>query len=228
MIERCRRRRPVLPIKHTNIGSINSISDVMVADLQNSARKVPMQHMSNLVRAAAGNPVDPPRLSPDQIQLYSYYVPGLTAGNYAIEAEQQITATDLPKEPREQTYHVYNWRKKDAVGNPRPLPDRNKFDQNPSIASQDFEVVTPQFSIDPKLINSYYPPDGHLDEGRILPHICFEDVHLPWERSPNPSSEQLVDPDFEIRAGEKVWLNNGKVVQNEADAGKRNAHPWVS
>ena len=47
---------------------------------------------------------------------------------------------------------------------------------------QEFEVIAPQFSLDPKLINSYYPPSGHSDEGKILPHIVFQDPHVPWYR----------------------------------------------
>jgi hypothetical protein len=43
-------------------------------------------------------------------------------------------------------------------------------------------VVAPQFTLDPKFINTYYPPNGHQDEGRILPHIVFNDPHVPWFR----------------------------------------------
>lgn len=43
-------------------------------------------------------------------------------------------------------------------------------------------MIAPQFSLDPKLVNSYYPPNGHADEGDILPHIVFNDPHVPWYR----------------------------------------------
>jgi hypothetical protein len=39
----------------------------------------------------------------------------------------------------------------------------------------------PGFALDPNTINSYYPPDGHQDESRILPHIVLNDPHYPWE-----------------------------------------------
>ncbi len=60
---------------------------------------------------------------------------------------------------------------------------------------QKFNVVAPQFSLDPKLINSYYPPDGHQDEARVLPHIVFNDPHLPWERDAGFSIHGEFDQD---------------------------------
>ena len=70
---------------------------------------------------------------------------------------------------------------------------------------QAFQVVVTRFSLDPDIINSYYPPDGHQDEGRILPHIVFNDKHYPWE----------------IEAG--VSDNMKRQVD-----GNRNLVPWVA
>jgi hypothetical protein len=47
---------------------------------------------------------------------------------------------------------------------------------------QQFEVIAPQFSIDPKDIHSVYPPEGQADQPMVLPHIVLNDPHLPWER----------------------------------------------
>src|SRR5436190_22891149 len=184
----------------------------MVA-FDNLTRKVPLQHTLKLVQTAAGNPPEPPKLDSNQIQLYSYYVPGLLAQVYSIKAEQRITADN--GDWGEELYHVYN-RSKDPA---KPAPDRTKFQDNPDIEPQEFEVIAPQFSIDPKLVNSYYPPDGHQDESRSLPHICLSDPHLPWERRADVLDKQLPDPD-------KILDGGGHVVVDPKGP-MRNAIPWV-
>jgi hypothetical protein len=172
------------------------------------ARKVALQHMGRLVDEKAGRPTDPPLLQPNQIQLYSYYKPGLLAGHYQIEAEQLITSRGPYGT---ETLRVYNRKK--AVPDP------------PQIEPQDFEVIAPQFSLDPKLVDSYYPPDGHQDEGRVLPHLVLNDPHFPWERQADTSLHLLYDPDK--NATGKFLDAKGKVVDNETKASKRNAVPWV-
>lgn len=176
----------------------------------NMARKVTLQHMERLVRAAAGDPLAPPPLLPNQIQLYSYYRPGLSAGNYAIEAEQNITATG---HWGTESLQVYNRKKALPVHIP------------PMIEPQVFEVVAPQFSLDPKLIDSHYPPDGHQDEARILPHVVLNDPHFPWERRADIQIEDLQDPDRDLNG--KLLDANGAVVAEVGKAAKRNAVPWV-
>lgn len=57
----------------------------------------------------------------------------------------------------------------------------------PSVAPQLMSVAAPQFNLDPKVINTFYPPGGHQDAGRILPHIVFNDPHMPWLRYPGLS-----------------------------------------
>ena len=83
---------------------------------------------------------------------------------------------------------------------------------------QTFEVVAPQFSIDPKIINSYYPPDGHQDEARILPHIVFSDPHAPWYRP----------------AGVSFWMNHtvdtgaaDNAPRADGDDNRGNLMPWM-
>jgi len=134
-----------------------------------TARKLVLSHMARAVRntrreadnavAASDDADEPPPLLPNQMRLYSYYKPSLEAGNYTIEVTQNISSGD-------QSLEIRNSRTQDASG---------------SVAPQEFEVVVPRFSLDRNLINSYYPPDGHQDEGRILPHISFNDPHYPWE-----------------------------------------------
>src|SRR5271154_3138018 len=111
---------------------------------------------------------DPPGLQPDQMRLYSYYKPGLKAGAYTVEARQTITTTAVP-EVGTTSLDIWN----SSIG-----------DTSNVLVPQTFNVVVPRFTLDPAIINSYYPPDGHQDEGRILPHIVLNDPHYPWEISP--------------------------------------------
>lgn len=74
---------------------------------------------------------------------------------------------------------------------------------------QEFNVVAPQFSLDPKLINTYYPPSGHQDEGRVLPHIVFNDPHVPWLRDAGLTS-WATDPIAGAPAGSS-WSGRTKV-----------------
>ena len=85
----------------------------------------------------------------------SFYKPSLLANNYIIETKQIVKATTASGT---QTLEFLNTRATDNSG---------------KLAPQEFEVVVPRFSLDQGIVNSYYPPDGHQDEGRILPHIVF-------------------------------------------------------
>jgi hypothetical protein len=98
-------------------------------------------------------------LGRDEMKLYSYYRPSLEAGDYVIEVTQHVTSGS-------QSLTISNTRATDSSG---------------TLAGQVFEVVVPRFTLDRNLVNSYYPPDGGQDEGRILPHISFNDPHYPWE-----------------------------------------------
>ncbi|KAI4185102.1 MAG: hypothetical protein LQ346_005979, partial [Caloplaca aetnensis] len=101
------------------------------------------------------------------MKLYNHHTPVLPEGTYGIEAKQIIEAAN-------EELHVYNYDSVNSV----PPPAGQDF----PVALQKFTVVAPRFQIDPKTINSYYPPDGFVEEGRILPHIVFNDPYLPWER----------------------------------------------
>jgi hypothetical protein len=74
---------------------------------------------------------------------------------------------------------------------------------------QAFNVVAPQFSLDPKFINTYYPPNGEHDEGRILPHMVFNDPHVPWLRDAGLTS-WATDPISGAPTG-KSWAGRTKV-----------------
>ncbi|KAK3329200.1 hypothetical protein B0H66DRAFT_469662, partial [Apodospora peruviana] len=109
--------------------------------------------MAKAIQNSAGDGGEPPLLGPDEMQLYSYYRPGLVAGEYEVAVVQKIEA-EVPNG----SDHVLD-----------------------TVEPQIFNVVVPRFTLDPDLINSYYPPDGHQDEGRILPHVVLNDPHFPWE-----------------------------------------------
>ncbi|ORY16105.1 hypothetical protein BCR34DRAFT_597906 [Clohesyomyces aquaticus] len=118
---------------------------------------------------------------PGHIVLYDRYKPTLYEGHYAIEAKQTITTTD------HQDLTIYNYNSLNI-----PPPQGGQPAPPPALVAQRFQIATSQFRIDPKAINSYYPPDGYADEGRVLPHIVFNDPHLPWERPPFPPAQEAV------------------------------------
>jgi len=177
------------------------------------SREIPLQHMKALADKKAGRKTDPPALKPNQVQLYSFYKPGLVAGSYRIEAEQKITS-DGPH--GEEELRIYNRKRFDPV----PIPP-------PKLDAQKFEVIAPQFNLDPKLVDSYYPPDGHQDEGRVLPHLVLNDPHFPWERKVDKNIDLLWDPDVNK---DGKYLNSKvppEVVDTAEKAVMRNAVPWV-
>ncbi|ORY08604.1 hypothetical protein BCR34DRAFT_603462 [Clohesyomyces aquaticus] len=174
-----------------------------------SARILPQKHYRRLVDTVAGNPPEPPRLGPNEVQLFSYYKPGLSASRYAITARQVIT-TQSTENQKKQILELYN----------RKVDDDN-------IVSQVFNVITPQFSLDPKLVNSIYPPHGHQDEGRILPHIVLNDPHFPWERSVDENYKESLDPDFDGYNGNKID-KNGNPTTNKNSMVYRSMVPWVA
>jgi hypothetical protein len=99
-----------------------------------------------------------------------------------------------------------------------PLPVFNR--ENPSstdILGQGFRVIAPQFSLDPNLINTYYPPTGHQDEGRILPHIVFNDPHVPWFREAGRSPWMLGPVDTGAAHSDETSSHSG-----------HNLMPWIA
>ena len=164
-----------------------------------SARKLTEGHMAKVVREARVPEVtDPKKLDKDQMRLYSFYKPSLQAGDYVIEATQTVSVGT-------ESLQISNITAADNTVQPAP---------------QEFQVVVPRFSLDPNLINSYYPPDGHQDEGRILPHVVLNDPHYPWEIAPgitdNLHSEIDMSPVvIEDDKGRLKTVNRGMV-------------PWVA
>lgn len=135
------------------------------------ARSLAFKNVQKALRAAQGEAEIESDLPPGHMRLWSNFKPNLRAGHYGIEVKQSI------KSPNgNEALDVFNY---DPAAAQTILPQR-------------FDVVAPQFSLDPKVINSYYPPDGHQDEGRVLPHIVFNDPHIPWDRV------QTVGRDFQV------------------------------
>jgi hypothetical protein len=92
-------------------------------------------------------------------QLFSFYTPALEADVYKIEAVQEVRVLD-PANP--QRLAIYNFQGSDP-------------NQVGPLEPQYFNVVAPQFSLPANAVHSHYPPDGHQDEGRVLPHVIFDD-----------------------------------------------------
>lgn len=140
------------------------------------ARDLAKANVSKAIKAALGQTPDPNALKPGHMRLYSFYAPSLTPGPYGIEAVQVIKSDIKGPNPKSEELDVFNYESPAAgstVGTLKPSA--------PPILQQ-FNVIAPQFYIDPRVVNSFYPPPGHLDEGRVLPHIVFNDPHLPWDR----------------------------------------------
>ncbi|KAI5836922.1 hypothetical protein DFP73DRAFT_620666, partial [Morchella snyderi] len=58
--------------------------------------------------------------------------------------------------------------------------------------TQGFSVTASRFALPTGAVHSVYPPQGHGDHVETLPHMVFNDAHLPWEReatvpAPTPS-----------------------------------------
>lgn len=109
--------------------------------------------------------------------MYSFYKPSLEAGTYTIKVSQNVHVTYNERDPKT----AENITKDEEL----PLGLKGE-----TTTEQSFEVVAPQFTIDPKDIHSTYPPQGHADQPNVLPHIVFNDPHLPWERSAPGISEE--------------------------------------
>jgi hypothetical protein len=139
------------------------------------ARTLAKSKIQKAIREAVGQDPDPVVLDPGHMRLYSVWRPSLTPGLYGIEATQAITSNISGTKT---TINVFNYQSSSATGN-----SADTGDPKADVVLQEFNVIAPQFSIDPKVVNSIYPPPGHLDEGVILPHIVFNDPHLPWDRT---------------------------------------------
>ncbi len=149
---------------------------------------VPPRHLvlRNLATAAAAADPAPvvaadrdfiPPPAPGDMKLYSFYEPSLVAGpTYSITVSQDASVPD--------------GKGNTAAHQPLPLNPKTPDDPKDYVLSQTqtFQVVAPRFRIEDKDIHSSYPPQGHADQPNILPHIVFNDAHLPWERRPAEQS----------------------------------------
>jgi len=158
-----------------------------------ASRGLVLRHMAKVL---ASEEPKPDALKPNQMQLYSFYHPGLEAGDYEIFAQQDIAVQTASGK---QALTVINTKKGSNA---------NQQVKEPQI----FEVLKPQFSLDRALINSYYPPNGHQDEGRVLPHVVLSDPHLPWERAAGLTTNM-----------------HGEIDEDPNDKNvKRSMVPWVA
>ncbi|ORY12599.1 hypothetical protein BCR34DRAFT_613864 [Clohesyomyces aquaticus] len=185
-------------------------------------RFLTQRNLEKQIWAGSGKPPPRPPIDPGKMQLFSYYKPGLTAGNYAITVEQFIESQKGAVD--KQSLRVLNWKGPANIETSKRVPE-----------PQLFEVMAPQFSLDPKLVNSFYPPEGHQDEGRILPHLVLNDPHFPWERDAGhtfsgglrdaESKARLRDPDVNEK-GETVG-KDGKLTTKREEMVYRSIVPWV-
>jgi hypothetical protein len=147
------------------------------------ARALTLKNIARQIKQANGTEAtDPAELPPGYMQLYSFYKPGLEAGDYSIDATQVIDVHDPTHNP---VMTVTNYFTNTPDPSAASAVRTGTFPGVPAGLSkgvQNFEVVAPQFSLPDGVVHSYYPPDGHQDEGRVLPHLVFNDPHLPWER----------------------------------------------
>ncbi|KAK1751339.1 hypothetical protein QBC47DRAFT_351441 [Echria macrotheca] len=129
------------------------------------------------------DPNKPKELPPNSMQLYSYYEPSMQGGVYEIEVKQTVAhPTDTHQAPL-------------------------------NLAStQKFNVNAPRFTLPPGIVHSTYPPQGLGDHNNVLPHIVFNDPHLPWEQQGSPKQEDI--------DGEEENKPDGKKAKNKI--------PWVA
>jgi hypothetical protein len=115
------------------------------------------------------------------------------------------------------TQPLYIWNYTGA--NKQVLSESNLNVTTPAVVQQQLSVVAPQFSLDPKVIDSFYPPPGHQDEGRILPHIVFNDPHMPWVRYPGLTDQFHGPVDFDSLPDPR---------NPPSPRGFRNMVPWMA
>ncbi|KAK2465647.1 hypothetical protein APHAL10511_002191 [Amanita phalloides] len=104
--------------------------------------------------------LDLPPLKPGEMQLYSYYTPGISTGLYDIVAEQTIHTSD------------------------------GSQSKTIRALDQSFFVYAPKYSLDPALVHSTFPHQGVAAQANILPHVVLNDPHLPWQTEIGKTSEK--------------------------------------
>lgn len=107
------------------------------------------------------DPSQPPPLVAGNMRLFSYYSPSLRDDKYSIRVQQSIVINRVDT----------------SSGKVQPTEEHKEL-----VSVQSFEVVGPRFSLPAGAIHQVYPPQGHGDHHMVLPHMVFNDPHLPWER----------------------------------------------
>lgn len=105
-------------------------------------------------------------------KLYSYFPPRLDGGKQTITATQTIYASSATEEQGREL---------------KPAP-----------TTKEFLVQAPQFSLPDDCVLSVNPAPGGLAAAETLPHIVFNDPHLPWERR--------IEKDDATRRERMPWL----------------------
>ncbi|KAF5648088.1 hypothetical protein F52700_1303 [Fusarium sp. NRRL 52700] len=88
------------------------------------------------------------------LQLQSYNVPSLPAGDYTISVKQEVE-----------------------------IQGKGKHEvKNQSTPNRTFTVDGPRFSIPDQDVLSVYPTPGSIEANNVLPYITLQEPSLPWER----------------------------------------------
>ncbi len=96
----------------------------------------------------------------EKAQFIQHHLPGLDAGEYAIEVQHQFAADDDEQQ----------------IPGGVDLTDPLLYK---------FAISGPQFSLDPTLIHTVFPPKEALGEfSNVLPHVVLSNQTLPWIRKP--------------------------------------------
>lgn len=104
-------------------------------------------------------------LQAGKIKFYDNIEPPLKAGQYAMEANQQISGIS---------------------NNGKPLPNY--------VANKNIVIKGTQFSIKPSVVFSVYPASNAVGSfGNSLPNIVLTDFALPWSRPIDPSDQSAYE-----------------------------------
>jgi hypothetical protein len=119
------------------------------------------------------------------MKLYSFYKPSLLFGTYEVKATDDITATHVVA-----VTDNFTGQTTFETVSQEPITLKNNLPQK-------FDVIIPQFSLPPGSFHSCYPTPGMEVLNNVLPHIVFNDPHLPWECPVSETSQGL---------GQTPWL----------------------
>ncbi|MCB0641914.1 MAG: hypothetical protein KDC44_09755, partial [Phaeodactylibacter sp.] len=90
-------------------------------------------------------------------EFIQHHLPGLEAGEYALQLQQQFSGPGVGTDGSDQT---------------TPLLYK-------------FAVQAPRFRMDPSLVHGVFPPDNAAGEfSNVLPHVVLTKETLPWSRVP--------------------------------------------